>query len=128
KQIAYNKANGIDPQPLRKKINDIVAQIAREEIDTDHLLATGYRQGAGEIAAMPLMPSLGGELAKTASGQAAPAPTDRPAAQLAAQIEEMTERTRAAAAELQFEVAARLRDEVHEMKKELHQMQESDLA
>ncbi|MFF0384241.1 excinuclease ABC subunit UvrB [Streptomyces sp. NPDC004286] len=132
KQIAYNEANGIDPQPLRKKINDIAAQIAREEIDTDHLLATGYRQGGGGVGvAMPLMPALGGELRRAVSADgktSAPVPTERPAAQLAEQIEEMTERTRAAAAELQFEVAARLRDEVHEMKKELRHMQESDLA
>ncbi|MET8631707.1 excinuclease ABC subunit UvrB [Streptomyces sp. NPDC004680] len=132
KQVAYNKANGIDPQPLRKKINDIVAQIAREEIDTDHLLATGYRQGGGGVGvAMPLMPALGGELRRAVSADgktSVSVPTERPAAQLAEQIEEMTERTRAAAAELQFEIAARLRDEVHEMKKELRHMQESDLA
>ncbi|MFF0714102.1 excinuclease ABC subunit UvrB [Streptomyces bauhiniae] len=132
KQIAYNKANGIDPQPLRKKINDIAAEIAREEIDTDHLLATGYRQGGGGVGvAMPLMPALGGELRRAVSADgktSVSVPTDRPAAQLAEQIEELTERTRAAAAELQFEVAARLRDEVHEMKKELRHMQESDLA
>ncbi|MFD5123611.1 excinuclease ABC subunit UvrB [Streptomyces sp. NPDC058385] len=132
KQVAYNEAHGIDPQPLRKKINDIVAQIASEEIDTDHLLATGYRQGGGGVGvAMPLMPALGGELRRAVSADgktSVSVPTERPAAQLAEQIEEMTERTRAAAAELQFEVAARLRDEVHEMKKELRHMQESDLA
>ncbi|MGV9426843.1 excinuclease ABC subunit UvrB [Streptomyces sp. NPDC003656] len=132
KQIAYNEAHGIDPQPLRKRINDIVAQIASEEIDTDHLLATGYRQGGGGIGvAMPLMPALGGELRRAVSADgktSVSVPTERPAAQLAEQIEELTERTRAAAAELQFELAARLRDEVHEMKKELRHMQESDLA
>ncbi|MFF0596130.1 excinuclease ABC subunit UvrB [Streptomyces antibioticus] len=125
KQIAYNEANGIDPQPLRKKINDIVARIANEEIDTDHLLATGYRQAAGGVT-VPLMPGLGGQLTEAASS--ASVATQRPAAQLAEQIEELTQRTRAAAAELQFEVAARLRDEVHEMKRELRSMQESDLA
>ncbi|WP_030383340.1 MULTISPECIES: excinuclease ABC subunit UvrB [unclassified Streptomyces] len=124
-QIAYNEANGIDPQPLRKKINDIVARIASEEIDTDHLLATGYRQAAGGVT-VPLMPGLGGQLTEPASPGSVP--TERPAAQLAEQIEELTQRTRAAAAELQFELAARLRDEVHEMKKELRSMQESDLA
>ncbi|MFJ6540329.1 excinuclease ABC subunit UvrB [Streptomyces sp. NPDC091385] len=132
KQIAYNEAHGIDPQPLRKRINDIVAQIASEEIDTDHLLATGYRQGGGGIGvAMPLMPALGGELRRAVSADgktSVSVPTERPAAQLAEQIEELTERTRAAAAELQFELAARLRDEVHEMKKELRHMQESGLA
>ena len=51
--------------------------------------------------------------------------TDRPAAELAEIIEEMTERMRAAAADLQFEVAARLRDEVGELKKELRQMKEA---
>lgn len=56
KQIAYNKANGIDPQPLRKKINDIVAQIAREGVDTEQLLGTGYRakkDGRGTKAPVP---------------------------------------------------------------------------
>ncbi|OPF72493.1 excinuclease ABC subunit B [Streptomyces antioxidans] len=125
KQIAYNEANGIDPQPLRKKINDIVAQIASEEIDTDHLLATGYRQAAGGVT-VPLMPGLGGRLTELASPVSVA--TERPATQLAEQIEELTERTRAAAAELQFELAARLRDEVHEMKRELRSMQESNLA
>jgi excinuclease ABC subunit B len=67
--------------------------------------------------------------AKSAKGKAKETvPTDRPAAQLAEQIEEMTERMRAAAADLQFEVAARLRDEVAEMKKELRQMREAGLA
>ncbi|GAA2933797.1 hypothetical protein GCM10011428_59210 [Streptomyces violaceus] len=45
KQIAYNTEQGIDPQPLRKKINDIVAQIAREDVDTEQLLGSGYRKG-----------------------------------------------------------------------------------
>ncbi len=55
-------------------------------------------------------------------------PTDRPAAELSEQIEELTARMRAAAADLQFEIAARLRDEVSEMKKELRQMKEAGLA
>ncbi|MFI2639555.1 excinuclease ABC subunit UvrB [Streptomyces sp. NPDC018610] len=135
KQIAYNKAHGIDPQPLRKKINDIVAQIAREEVDTEQLLGTGYRKTKDGKGAKAPVPSLGDQTAKgakagrSAKGKAAQTvPTDRPAAQLAEQIEQMTERMRAAAAELQFEVAARLRDEVSEMKKELRQMREAGLA
>ncbi|MDN5383094.1 excinuclease ABC subunit UvrB [Streptomyces sp. LB8] len=142
KQIAYNKAHGIDPQPLRKKINDIVAQIAREEVDTEQLLGTGYRKGRkdGRGTRTPV-PAPAGKGAKgagaadpvpSARGRAKKAkekvPTDRPAAELAAQIEEMTARMRAAAADLQFEIAARLRDEVAEMKKELRQMQEAGLA
>ncbi|WP_306334766.1 excinuclease ABC subunit UvrB [Streptomyces sp. KL118A] len=137
KQIAYNKERGIDPQPLRKKINDIVSQIAREEVDTEQLLGSDYRKAK---AAKAPVPALGGEAAK-AGKAAAPAkskakgkkgaetvPTDRPAAELAEQIDEMTERMRAAAADLQFEIAARLRDEVSEMKKELRQMREAGQA
>ncbi|EFL14530.1 excinuclease ABC subunit UvrB [Streptomyces sp. C] len=136
KQIAYNTANGIDPQPLRKKINDIVATIAREELDTEELLGTGYRQAKDGKAGKAPVPALGGKAAaaakgkggKTAKAAAAAAPTDRPAAELAALIEQMTERMRGAAAELQFEVAARIRDEVGELKKELRQMREAGLA
>ncbi|CAL9311276.1 excinuclease ABC subunit UvrB [Streptomyces sp. SudanB66_2053] len=136
KQIAYNKANGIDPQPLRKKINDIVAQIAREDIDTEQLLGSGYRQAKKDGGATKTpVPALGGKAAKAAknakgakSKAAGTVPTDRPAAELAEQIEELTTRMRAAAADLQFEIAARLRDEVSEMKKELRQMQEAGLS
>lgn len=134
KQIAYNKAKGIDPQPLRKKINDIVAQIAREDVDTEQLLGTGYRakkDGRGTKAPVPALgdKAAKGTKAKTAKGKAKETvPTDRPAAELAEQIEELTERMRAAAADLQFEIAARLRDEVSEMKKELRQMKEAGLA
>ncbi|MGW1838037.1 excinuclease ABC subunit UvrB [Streptomyces sp. BBFR2] len=131
KQLAYNKAHGIDPQPLRKKIGDIVATLAREEIDTQELLGTGYRKGDSGAPAKAPVPELGGKAAKggkrAKAGKAA-APTDRPAAELAELIEEMTERMRAAAADLQFEVAARLRDEVGELKKELRQMREAGVS
>ncbi|MGO4431178.1 UvrB/UvrC motif-containing protein, partial [Streptomyces sp. MCAF7] len=124
KQVAFNKANGIDPQPLRKKIGDIVATIAREEIDTKELLGTGYRKTDGKGAkgqAKAPVPALAGQragntskAAKGAKGAKDGQLTDRPAAELAELIEEMTDRMRAAAAELQFEIAARLRDEVGE--------------
>ncbi|MEC4019464.1 excinuclease ABC subunit UvrB [Streptomyces sp. H27-D2] len=114
KQVAYNKERGLDPQPLRKKIGDIVATIAREEVDTQELLGSGYRQGDKSKAPVP---ALGGKGAKSK-------PTDRPAEELAELIAELTERMRASAAELQFEVAARLRDEVGDLKKELRQMRE----
>ncbi|MGC0381938.1 excinuclease ABC subunit UvrB [Streptomyces sp. SAI-129] len=132
KQVAFNKANGIDPQPLRKKINDIVAQIAREDVDTEQLLGSGYRQMKDGKGAKAPVPALGGKAtggAKAAKGRAKETPvTDRPAAELAEQIEDLTTRMRAAAADLQFEIAARLRDEVSEMKKELRQMKEAGLA
>ncbi|MCF3177432.1 excinuclease ABC subunit UvrB [Streptomyces sioyaensis] len=127
KQLAYNTANGIDPQPLRKKIGDIVATIAREEIDTQELLGSGYRQAAEakDTKGKAPVPALGAKGAKGKGGKGTATLTDRPAAELAELIEEMTERMRAAAAELQFEVAARLRDEVGELKKELRQMREA---
>ncbi|MET9467750.1 excinuclease ABC subunit UvrB [Streptomyces sp. NPDC006544] len=139
KQVAYNTAHGIDPQPLRKKINDIVATIAREELDTEQLLGTGYRQTKDGKAVKAPVPALGGKAAGQAKadakggkgGKGAKAgvvATDRPAAELASLIEQMTERMRGAAAELQFEVAARIRDEVSELKKELRQMKEAGLA
>ncbi|MBQ0830399.1 excinuclease ABC subunit UvrB [Streptomyces tagetis] len=132
KQIAFNRANGIDPQPLRKKINDIVAQIAREDVDTEQLLGSGYRQSLDGKAPKAPVPALGGQQTATKTrgrGRVKETvPTDRPAAELAEQIEELTTRMRAAAADLQFEIAARLRDEVSEMKKELRQMREAGLA
>ncbi|MET9799941.1 excinuclease ABC subunit UvrB [Streptomyces sp. NPDC006368] len=137
KQVAYNTEHGIDPQPLRKKINDIVATIAREEVDTEQLLGTGYRQSKDGKGAKTPVPSLGAHTpkggAKVGKGGRTAARkgelvSDRPAAELAGIIEEMTERMRAAAAQLQFEVAARLRDEVSELKRELRQMKEAGIA
>lgn len=134
KQVAYNEERGIDPQPLRKKIGDIVADIAREDVDTEQLLGTGYRQTTAEGKPLKApVPALGGKAARAAGKaagpeQAAEVLTDRPAAELAELIEQMTERMRGAAAELQFELAARLRDEVGDLKKELRQMREAGLA
>jgi excinuclease ABC subunit B len=128
KQIAYNKEHGIDPEPLRKKIGDIVADIAREDIDTEQLLGSGYRQerrGGADRTAKGKAPTPAKSAGRKERG--AEVLTDRPASELAETIEEMTERMRAAAAELQFEVAARLRDEVSELKKELRQMREAGL-
>jgi excinuclease ABC subunit B len=129
KQVAYNEERGIDPQPLRKRIGDIVADITREDVDTAQLLGTGFRrpdEGRPARAPVPDLSRTDGP-AKGRAKEGGGTPTDRPAGELAEQIEEMTLRMRAAAAELQFEVAARLRDEVAEMKKELRQMREAGL-
>ncbi|WP_037607362.1 excinuclease ABC subunit UvrB [Streptacidiphilus rugosus] len=124
-QQAYNAENGIDPQPLRKKIGDILDSLAREDMDTAELLSTGYRQsgGAGGKGQKAPVPALG---AKGAAGKQDA--KSLPAAELADLIGELTDRMHAAAAELQFEVAARLRDEVNELKKELRQMREAGIA
>ncbi|WP_241002519.1 excinuclease ABC subunit UvrB, partial [Streptomyces sp. CB01881] len=116
-QQAYNKKHGIDPQPLRKKIGDILDTLAREDVDTDELLSTGYRAAAAKGKAP--VPALGADRKPAKS---------MPAAELADLIQSMTDRMHAAATDLQFEVAARLRDEVKELKKELRQMREAGIA
>jgi excinuclease ABC subunit B len=112
-QVAYNTEKGIDPQPLRKKIADITDQINKEDADTRELLAaSGKTRGKGKGASKV-----------RADGLAA-----APAEDLVGLIEQLTEQMHAAAGELQFELAARLRDEVGELKKELRQMQSAGHA
>ncbi|GCD99486.1 UvrABC system protein B [Embleya hyalina] len=111
KQVAYNTERGIDPQPLRKKIVDILDSISREDADTADLLSGG---GRGRQKA----PALG---RKGGAGE-------MPATDLADMIRVMTDQMHAAASELQFELAARLRDEVGELKKELRGMKAAGIA
>jgi len=102
KQVAYNTEHGIDPTPLRKKIGDITDLLAREDADTDALLR--------ESENAP-------KRARTVAGQ-----------DLTDLIRDLTEQMHQAAAELRFEVAARYRDEVGELKRELRGMQEAGQA
>jgi excinuclease ABC subunit B len=115
KQVAYNTARGIDPQPLRKRIADITDLIAREEADTDALIGGGGRQRTRGKAPVPGMRSDG-------AGRHAADLVSLPATDLADLIQQLTDQMHAAAAELHFELAARLRDEVSELKKELRGM------
>ena len=110
KQVAYNLERGVDPQPLRKKIADITDLIARESEDTDELLAH-EKGGAKKVAA--------------SSGIYDKTSTSLPRKDLIALIGSLTEQMRNAASELQFEVAARLRDEIKILKKELRMMEEA---
>ena len=120
KQRAYNAEHGIDPQPLRKKIADITDLLGREDADTDTLLGSGRSQTRGTRGA-----GRGGRGAMLAdTGQVATI-KGLPASDLANLIQELTEQMHTAAAELKFEVAARLRDEVKDLKKELRQMSEA---
>jgi len=115
RQIAYNTEHGIDPTPLRKRISDVTDMLAREDLDTAELLKGGYRK-----------PGRGGPSTLSGAGKGRPgrAPlSDVPAAELADLIQELTEQMHGAAGELQFELAARLRDEISGLKKELRQMQ-----
>jgi excinuclease ABC subunit B len=115
KQVAYNTERGLDPQPLRKKIADITDLIAREEADTDELIGGGGRQRSRGKAPVPGMRS-------TEAGRHASDLVSLPATDLADLIRQLTDQMHAAAAELHFELAARLRDEVSELKKELRGM------
>ncbi|BCW36278.1 UvrABC system protein B [Arthrobacter sp. StoSoilA2] len=117
-QVKYNTDNGVDPQPLRKKIADITDQLAREDADTQELLnnnrlAKGAKRTSGAKGAATVRKD----------GLAA-----APAEDLVGLIEQLTEQMHGAAAELQFEVAARIRDEVGELKRELRQMQSAGHA
>ncbi|GAA1771489.1 excinuclease ABC subunit UvrB [Nocardioides hankookensis] len=125
KQVAYNKAAGVDPQPLRKKIADITEMLAREDENTQELLqtwaGTAAKGRAGGVKARQPVPGL----SKAAAGQHAPDISGMPSSDLAQLIQELTDQMKNAAAELQFEVAARMRDEISDLKKELRQMMEA---
>jgi excinuclease ABC subunit B len=106
KQVAYNLERGVDPQPLRKKIADITDLIARENEDTEQLIA-GIK---GAKTGLPFVERGKGSMARQ---------------ELAALISSLTEQMRGAADELQFELAGRLRDEIKELKRELRSMDEA---
>jgi excinuclease ABC subunit B len=104
KQVAYNEERGLDPQPLRKKIADITDLLAREDADTEALV---------EQARVATRTGRSRNLA---------------AEELLTLIEDLTAQMHAAAGSLQFELAARLRDEVSDLKRELRGMQEAGTA
>lgn len=100
KQVAYNVAHGVDPQPLRKKIADITDLLSREDADTHALLQSGTLKQARSPAGVDL----------------------------ATLIQELTAQMHMAAGELQFELAARLRDEISDLKREFRGMQTAGQA
>ena len=120
KQIAYNTEHGIDPTPLRKRIADVTDMLAREDIDTDTLMATDYRSGKDRVAADRARANS----VDSMQGRKVDLGED-PVGALTGMIDEMTAQMHQAAESLNFEVAARLRDEVQELKKELRAVQRS---
>ncbi len=118
KQVAFNAERGVDPQPLRKRIADITDSIAREDADTAELLGGGGRQQSRGKAPVPGLSSR-----RTDAGRHAGELAGLPRAELADLIQGLSDQMHTAAGELQFEVAARLRDEVNELKKELRGME-----
>ena len=120
KQIAYNTEHGIDPTPLRKRIADVTDMLAREDIDTETLMATEYRSGKEKVA----RDRARANAVDAVKGRSVDLGDD-PVGALTGMIDEMTQQMHQAAETLNFEVAARLRDEVQELKKELRAVQRS---
>ena len=130
-QMAYNKEHGINPTPLRKRIADITDQLAREDADTKDLLAgmsglaIGFKYGEGKrgytAARTPEQEAAANHL-QDAEENVKENLGSVPATDLADLISQLSEQMHNAAAELNFELAARLRDEVADLKKELRQM------
>ena len=114
KQVEYNKLNGIDPTPLRKKIADITDSLNREELDTEALMESLRKQPARKVASTPMRGRR--DIGKAGSEQ------------LLATIMDLDAQMRAAAAELKFELAARIRDEIGELKRELRQFEQAGHA
>lgn len=120
KQLAYNKEHGIDPQPLRKKIADILDSLAREDADTEELI--GAADGGSGQQKTPVPGASVGVGERTSES------TSRPRAELTGLIEQLNQQMHQAATDLQFEVAARLRDEISELKRELRGMDEAGIS
>lgn len=108
KQVAYNLEHGIDPTPLRKRIADITEILAREGEDTKKMLEG---RGGGKRSPTPNLRREG----KAAAG----------ANELETIISDLNDQMLQAAGELKFELAARLRDELGDLKRELRQMEKA---
>ncbi len=121
KQQAYNEEHGIEPQALRKRIADILDSLVREDADTETLIGGAGRQQSRGKAPVPGLASRTREVGRHAADLVG----ERPREELEGLIEQMTEQMHQAAADLQFELAARLRDEIKELKRELRDMKEA---
>ena len=118
KQLAYNAEHGIDPQPLRKKIADVTDMLAREDVDTADLLAGGYRGHEDSSVRARRKHAAEATVREKLAGAAQ--------GDLAELINELTQQMHAAAEDLHCELAARLRDEIQDLKKELRAMRAAD--
>ncbi|WP_284745883.1 excinuclease ABC subunit UvrB [Amycolatopsis sp. RTGN1] len=117
KQVAYNVERGVDPQPLRKKIADILDRVYSEAEDTEQVSVGG----SGRNSSRGKKPEQGDRV--RSSGMLVDKDVSAmPRAQLADLIQQMTDQMMQAARDLQFELAARLRDEIQDLKKELRGM------
>ena len=132
KQTAYNREHGIDPQPLRKKITDILDELY-EDLDENTETSPHEMKKGSRLAARTQAHAQRGKLGQGAKSKpAVPGldnlnTTDMPRSQMEALIHELTAQMANAARDLQFEVAARLRDEIAELKREVKQMEDAGI-
>jgi excinuclease ABC subunit B len=115
-QIDYNAANGIDPQTIRKRVTDIIQSLRGADEG-----AGGSGRGRGRRGRAPV-PSGGRRRG------AEPAGSGMPRADLERLIQSLEEEMHEAAKDLRFEYAARLRDEVGELRRELRGMVEAGVG
>jgi excinuclease ABC subunit B len=127
KQVAYNTERGVDPQPLRKKINDILERVYAEASDTSDTVAVQVG-GSGRNASRGKRAAGEPGRARGSAGVLEGRDTaSMPRAELADLVQQLTDQMMGAARELQFELAARLRDEIADLKKELRGMDAAGL-
>ncbi|MGH3965738.1 MAG: excinuclease ABC subunit UvrB [Pseudonocardiaceae bacterium] len=127
KQVAYNTERGLDPQPLRKKINDILERVyaeAGDPVDTGTVQVGGSGRNSSRGKRAAGEPGRARGSAGVLEGRDT---SSMPRAELADLVQQLTEQMMGAARELQFELAARLRDEIADLKKELRGMDAAGL-
>ena len=115
--MAYNEEHHIDPKPLIKKISDVNDMLAKEDVDTQELLEGGYRNSGKAGNSHLGLPNTTPEEADRRHEEILKA--GLPAQDLADLIRQLSDQMHTAAEQLQFELAARLRDEIRDLKKEL---------
>ena len=131
KQIAFNKEHNIDPQPLRKKIADILDQVYDNESEADEHESAGTTTAGGGAQTSA---NANGQKAQSASsltsdaalaGDQEPDYTEMTRDDLVRLRDDLTRQMGDAARDLKFELAARLRDELVGVKKELKEITEA---
>jgi len=137
KQIAYNEEHGIDPQPLRKQITDILDELY-DDLDENTETAAHEMKKGSRLAARTQQHAqrgklgTGGKQGSSVGTVAVPGlenldTAHMPRKRMEALIAELTEQMATAARDLQFEVAARLRDEIADLKREVRHMKEAGI-
>ena len=129
KQVAYNQERGVDPQPLRKKINDILERVYAEAEDAVEDAASNGKvrpSGSGRNASRGRRAQ--GEPGGSSGVYAGHSTAGMARSEMADLVQQLTDQMMAAARDLQFELAGRLRDEIQELKREIRDMDASGVS